>query len=288
MTPILNEFKSGRTYLLKYHPIPRDRRKEEYIIGEAFLRYKGVSEQDLITLKNVDDDPPDLVFTMKGFGELRIEVTRFEPHDIGDTARRWKFIESLRLRLNQLGTKAVKPSNIFIHKEGLFPILKPKDVETIALEIDRFFKRGEFVEKYQINQVIRKEPIEIIFSPALKTMANHPTFYENNILIHDITGIPIDAQKTIQAIERIVQKKKSQTMVDILVIWQQILGMLALENTFNQMKELLLSRFPFEGIYILTIIVDPTDYWIGLVTIREHPIFQSEGVFLIPNVTNHD
>ncbi len=267
---------TAQTIKLKYHPIPRDQRKEEYIIGEAFLRYKGVSEQDLITLKNVDDDPPDLVFTMKGFGELEIEVTRFEPHDIGDTNRRLEFIESLRFRLNQLGTKAVKPSNICVHKEGRFPKLRPQDVETIALEIDRFCKRGEFVEKYQIIQDIRKKPIGITFIPALGAFANLPTFYENNIFIHDNTGIPIDEQKTIQTIEHIVLKKKNQTTIDILVIYQQILGMLALENKVNQMKELLLSHFPFEGIYILTLLVSPTDYWISLITIREHPKFQSK------------
>ena len=149
-----------------------------------------------------------MVVTIEGFGELGIEVTRFEHHDRRDTVRRLKFIESLRLRLNQLGTKAVKPSNIMIHKEGIFPILKPKNVEAIALEIDRFFKRSEFVEKYNIIQDILKEPIRITFIRPPEIMANHPTSYESNIFIYDITGIPIDKQKTIQTSEHIVQKKE--------------------------------------------------------------------------------
>ena len=266
---------AGQKIKLKYHPFPMDKKEIEYIIGEAFLRYKGVSERDLKTLEK-GDDPPDLVFTVEGFGKLEIEVTRFEPRDIADIIHRLKFIESLRLRLNQLGTKAVKPSNICIYKEGRFPKLRQQDVETIARKIDRFLKQNEFVEKYQIIQNILKEPIEITFIPALGAHEHNLAAYENNIVIYDNTGIPITEETTNKYIGNIVKRKEHQSEFDILVIHQRILGMLSLEKLFNQIKELLLSHLPFKGIYIITLETKPTDYWISLITIREHPKFQSK------------
>ena len=175
------EGSTGQTIKLKYHPFPVDRKEIEYIIGEAFLRYKGVSERDLKTLENVDCESPDVVVTIEGFGKLEIEATNFTPHDRADIIHRQEFIESLRLCLSQFGIKAAKPSNIYIHKESRFPKLRPQDVETIARKIDRFLKQDEFAEKYRIIQDILKEPIGITFIPALGTHKHNLAAYENNI-----------------------------------------------------------------------------------------------------------
>ncbi len=267
---------TGQTIKLKYHPFPVDKKEIEYIIGEAFLRYKGVSERDLKTLENVDCEPPDVVVTIEGFGKLEIEVTNFTPHDRADIVHRQEFIESLRFYLSQFGTKAVKLSNIYVHKEGRLPKLRPQDVEKIARKIDRFLKQDEFAEKYHIIQDILKEPIGITFIPALGNHKHNLAAYENNILIKDITGIPITEETTNGYIGNIVKKKEHQTEFDILVIHQQILGLLSLEKLFNQIKELLLSHLAFKGIYIITLITEPIDYWVSLITIREHPKFQSK------------
>ncbi len=265
---------AGQTIKLKYHPFPVEKKEIEYIIGEAFLKYKGISELDLKTLENVDCDPPDVVVTIEGFGKLEIEVTSFTPQDIEDNIHRQEFIKRLRLCLGQLGTKAVKPSNIFIHREGRFPKLRQQDVETIASRIDRFLNQDEFVEKYRIIQAILKEPIGITFIPALGTHKHNLSVYENNIFINDITGIPITDEATNRYVGNLVNKKEHLPEFDILVIYQPVLGLLGLEKLLHQMKESLLSHLTFKGIYILTIRTKPIDYWVSLITIREHPNFQ--------------
>lgn len=63
----------GKGLRLKYHPLPfRDKRKKEYIIGEALLRWKDIKEEEIETLRNVDSDPPDLVFRANDSSEIKI------------------------------------------------------------------------------------------------------------------------------------------------------------------------------------------------------------------------
>ena len=68
---------------LRYYPFPREKDKREYVIGEALLRDKGIPKDELATLQNVPDDPPDLVVNTKDYDQLSIEVTEAVPHDRG-------------------------------------------------------------------------------------------------------------------------------------------------------------------------------------------------------------
>ena len=62
---------AGRRLTLKHHPFPlRDKAKKEYTIGEALLRWKGIPKEEMTALRNVDFDPPDLVFGTKESGEI--------------------------------------------------------------------------------------------------------------------------------------------------------------------------------------------------------------------------
>jgi len=268
----------GQRYALRYHPFPSEREKKERIIGEALLRSKMVSEEELATLRNVKPDPPDLAVTIKEFGELRIEVTESVTYDKKDAVRRTRLIEKLKLYLNELGTKPSKPSNIFIHTEGFaFPHIKPKEIKSIAEQIDSFFHREDFTQKHLITQEVIKSPINVTFVPAQENSALPAAYSDSNLFVCDTTGVPIDKKETQNAIEHIIQKKKDKSVTShILIIFHGIVGVLGSDNIFDQMKGYLLSNLTYEGIYLVQIIPMDIDYWVSVITIREHPVFQRD------------
>lgn len=265
----------GHKYRLKYHPFPSEKGKREFIIGEALLRSKKISEEELATLRNVQDDPPDLVVAIKEFGELTIEVTESVPHDRKDVARSTRFIEKLIFYLKELGTKPLKPSNIFIHRDRFVsPCIKPREIKTIAEQIDSFFKSEGFMQNYSIIHEVIDSPIRVTFVPTQGNFTSPATYSENNLFVHDITGFPIDKKATRNAIQHIIQKKKARSgTADILIIFHGVLGMLGFDNIFDQIRKDLLSSLAYKGIYILQIIEMGFDFWISVITIREHLIF---------------
>jgi len=268
----------GRRLGLKYHPFPfREKHKKEYIIGEALLRWKGITEDEVATLSSVAVDPPDLVFETKNFGKLRIEITEFVPYDRDSEAKSAYFLKGLKAHLKKLGTRAPKKSNIFVSREPFgFPSIKPKEIDAIAKQIDMFFKKPDFEAKYEIIQEIVTSPIRIAFISALGAWAHPPEHYTDNYLVHDITGYPLDDKEFVCSIEAIIKSKRySVTAADILIIFQGIIGIVGLkEELLDQEKNRLMSALAYQGIYIVEIIQYPSDYWVHIITVREHPIFE--------------
>lgn len=268
----------GHQYRLKYYPFPREKEKKEFIIAEAFLRNKMVSEEELATLRSVQSDPPDLRVKIKKFGELRIEISESVPYDREYVDHSTKFIKELWSYLCKLGTQPSKPSNIFIHTEGfVFPNMKQKEIKHIAGKIDSFFKSTDFKLKYSVIQELVKFPITVTFIPAQGTFASPAKCYHNNLLVRNITGFPIDNKEAEDTIKHIIAKKEARSgTADILIIFHGIIGMLSFDNIFDQMKEKLLSGLTYKGIYVLQIIELDNQYWTSVTTVREHPIFQGE------------
>ena len=164
---------TGQKLGLKYYPFPfREKGKKEYIIGEALLRWKGMPEDEVGTLRNVAFDPPDLVFETEDFGEVRMEITESVPYDRDSDAKSAHSLKRLKARLKELGTSPPKPSNIFVSREPFaFPSMRSKEIESVARQIDKFFKTKDFEAKYKINQEIVSSPIRIAFIPALGAFA---------------------------------------------------------------------------------------------------------------------
>jgi hypothetical protein len=268
---------TGQRLILKHHPFPfvvKD--KKEYVIGEALLRYKGMPGDVVATLRNVAPDPPDLIFETKDFGKIRMEITESVPYDRDSEAKSAYFLKRLKAHLKELGTRPPKPSNIFVSREQFsFPSVRPREIESIARQIDMFFKTRDFEAKYKIIQEIVPSPLRITFIPALGTFAHPPARYDNNLFVHDITGYPLERKKFERSFEAIIKSKgPSATAADILIIFQLPIGIVGLgEELLSQVKNRLTSDLACQGIYIVELIQFPLDYWVHVITIREHPLF---------------
>jgi len=273
---------TGQRLRLQHHPFPfREKGKKEYIIGEALLRWKGMPEDEVATLRNVAFDPPDLVFETKDFGEIRMEITESVPYDRDSEAKSAYFLKRLKAHLKELGTRPPKPSNIFVSREPFdFPSMRPREIQSIARQIDRFFKTKDFEAKYEIIQEIVASPIRIAFIPALEAFAHPPEHYDDNLLVHDITGYPLDEKEFERSFEAIIESKShSETAADILIIFQGTIGIVGLgEGLLSQAKNRLTSELAYQGIYIVEIIQFPSDYWVNVITVREHPLFERRSV----------
>lgn len=276
---------TGERHRLKYHPFPyADKRKKEYIIGEALLRSKMISDEEMATIRNVSSDPPDLIVKTKECGEIGIEITEHVAEDRNSVARSNEFIGKLKSHLSQLGTRPSKPANLWVYRERFaFPRIPPKKILSIAKQIDGFFASKDFPDRYEIIQEVVKSPIRITYIPALGGFALPPEFYDNNLFVHDATGYPINSREIENSFTEIVRKKTpAAKTADILVIFHGILGILGISSLdarlnvplLHELKHDLLLNLPHKGIYIVGILESSDDYWINVVTIREHPIFE--------------
>jgi len=269
---------AGQRLRLKYYPFPlREKAEKEYLIGEALLRWKGMPEDEVVGLKNVASDPPDLVFERDDLGEIRIEITELVPYDRASEVRSANFVRILRADLEELGTRPLKPSNIFVSREPFgFPPMSANEIKRIAEQIDTFFNTKDFEAKYEIVQEVVTSPIRIAFIPALGTFGQPPEHYDNNLLVQDITGYPLDEKEYEHSLEAIiVSKRHSKAAADILVIFQGTIGIVGLgEDLQSQAKNRLRSDLAYQGIYIAEIVQLPHDYWVHVITVREHPLFE--------------
>ncbi len=272
----------GQRLGLKHHSFPfREKEKKEYIIGEALLRWKGIAEDEVATLRSVKIDPPDLVFETEDFGKIRIEITESVPYDRDSEAKSAYFLKRLKAHLKELRTRPPKPSNIFVSREPFeFPSMRPREIESIARQIDRFFKTKDFEAKYEITQEIVASPIRIAFIPALGAFAHSPEHYDNNLLVNDITGYPLDEKEFEHSFEAIIESKRhSEAAADILIIFQGTIGIVGLgEELLGRAENRLKSYLAYQGIYIVEIIQFPSDYWVHVITVREHPLFERRSV----------
>lgn len=238
--------------------------------------------EDIVsTLRNVVFDPPDLVFETKDFGEIKMEITESIPYNRDSEAKSVYFLRRLKAHLKILGTRPPKPSNIFVSREPFaFPSMRPRETESIARQIDRFFKRKDFEAKYEIVQEIVASPIRITFIPTLGAFAHPPEHYDDNLLFHDITGYPIDEKEFERSFEGIIERKSYlETTSDILIIFQGTVGIVGLsEGLLDKVKNRLTSDLAYQGIYIVEIIQSPSDYWVNVITVREHPLFERNSV----------
>ena len=273
---------TGQIFRLKHHPFPfREKDKKEYIIGEALLRWKGIPEDELATLRNVAFDPPDLVFETEDFGKIRLEITESVPYDRDSEAKSAYFIRSLKTHLKRLGTRPPKPSNIFVSRETFdFPSIRSREIQSIARQIDRFSKNKNFEAKYEIIQEIVASPLRIAFIPALGTFAHPPEYYADNLFIYDTTGYSLDYEDIVHSFEAIIESKKySETAAYILIIFHGTIGLVSLDDgLLDQLKNRLTAAFTYDGIYIVEIIQLPSDYWVHVITVREHPSFERKSV----------
>ena len=273
---------TGQRFRLKHHPFPfREKDKKEYVIGEALLRWKGIPKDEVATLRNVAFDPPDLVFETEDFGEIRMEITESVPYDRDSEAKSAYFLKNLKAHLKELGTRPPKPSNIFVSREPFdFPSMRPRKIESIARQIDRFFKTKDFEAKYEIIQEIVASPIRITFIPALGAFMHPPEHYDDNLLIHDITGYPLDEKEFARSFEAIIESKRySEAAADILIIFQGTIGIIGLgEGLLGQAKNCMMSDLAYQGIYIVEIIQFPSEYWVHVITVREHSLFGRRSV----------
>ena len=80
------------------------------------LRWNGIPEDIVSTLRNVAFDPPDLVFETEDFGEIKMEITESVPYDRDSEAKSTYFLKRLKVHLKRLGTRPSKPSNIFVSR----------------------------------------------------------------------------------------------------------------------------------------------------------------------------
>ena len=267
----------GKRIVLKHHPFPfRDKVKKEYIIGEALLRWKGMQKEHIATLRNVDFDPPDLIFGTKESGKIRMEITESVPYDRNSEAKSANFLKGLKGYLRDLGTKPSKPSNILISREQYaFPLVRPIEIKRIAAQIDGFFKAKDFEDKYEIIQEVVASPIRVTFIPALGVWASPTGNYTDNLGVQDITGYPLAKKEYERSYETIIKSKShTETTSDILIIFQGTIGIVGLgETLLDQVKNRLASDLNHKGIYIVEIITFPSDYWVHVITVREHPLF---------------
>ena len=285
---------------LKYYPFPREKDKteqkqREYVIGEALLRDKRIPEDELATLQNVPDDPPDLVVNTKDYGQLRIEVTEAVPHSREHIYKANQFLEKLKCRLATLGTKPKRRLNISLNRTRFcMPKLKEKEIKHIAQQIDDYCRKDNFPEvdtkvhdvgrlkikvstisssaRYEIE--IGDPPIHISIVPASGAFDYPATWYQNNLLFGDNTGFPIDYGEIKKCIdERIKKKGSSNYPADILVIYA-VLGTLGFQGISEEIKHNLLCDLPFSGIYILQITHGKNEYIVNVTAVREHPKFE--------------
>ncbi len=272
----------GQRLRLKHHPFPfREKSKKEYIIGEALLMWKRIAEDEVATLRSVAIDPPDLIFDTEDLGEIGIEITEYVPYNRDSEAKSFYFVKKLKSHLKELCTRPSKPSNIFVYREPFdFPSISQKEIDTIARQIDMFFKRKDFNATYEIIQEIVIAPIRITFIPALGTSMYPPEYYTDNLFVHDITGYPLDYEGFARSLKAIILRKRhSETAADILIIFQSTIGMLSLsEGLLDQAKRRLASDLAYQGIYIVEIIQLLSDYWVHVITVREHPLFERKSL----------
>jgi hypothetical protein len=279
---------------LKYYPFPREKDRREYVIGEAFLRDKRMPEDELATLQNVHNDPPDLVVNIKDYGQLGIEVTEAVPHDRGAINQANKFLKKLRNQLKGLGTRPKTPLNICLCRDEFrMPKIKEKEIVDIANWINAYCKQPAFPKvntrihddtspfKIQISSIapsakykIGNPPIRISVIPATDAFAYPTSRYQNNLFLQDVTGFPIDYEETKKCIdERIKKKGVVNYRADILIIYA-ILGMLGFQGISEEIKNNLLCNLSFSGIYILQITHGKNDYIVNITTVKEHPKFE--------------
>jgi len=238
-------------------------------------------EDEVATLRNVAFDPPDLVFETEDSGEIGMEITESVPYDRGSEAKSANFLKRLKADLKELGTRPPRRSNIFVSREPfVFPSMRRAEIESIARQINRFFKTKDFEAKYEIIQVVVSAPIRITFVPALGDFAHPPEHYDDNLLVHDITGYPLDEKEFERSFKAIIERKSySQRATDILIIFQGPIGIVGLgEGLLGQAKSHLTSDLAHRGIYIVEIIQLPSDYWVHVITVREHPLFARRSV----------
>ena len=283
---------------LKYYPFPRgndkiEQKRREYVIGEALLRAKKIPKDEIATLENVPDDPPDLVVQTKDYDKLSIEVTEAVPHDRGAIVQANKFLKRLRDILNELGTRPKTRLNLCLYRDQFrMPMIKEKEIVCIAHWINEHCEKTEFPQATTVSQYdaspfkiqisstpplakyeIGNPPISIAIIPSTDTSAYPTTWYQNNLFFQDVTGFPIDYGETKKCIdERIKKKGSSNYPADILVIYA-ILGMLGFQGISEEIKNNLLCSLPFSGIYILQIAQGKNEYIVNVTTIKEHPKF---------------
>lgn len=269
----------GKRLVLKHHPFPfRDKAKKEYVIGEALLKWKGIAEKELATLRNVKPDPPDLVFGTKESGQTNIEITEFVPYDRNSEAQSSSFLQRLQAHLRVLGTRPTKPSNIFVSREPFdFPSIGRVEIESIARQVDEFFNTKDFEARYETIQEIVSSPLRITFIPARGTWAHLESAYENNLLLQDITGYPKDRGEIESSFEHLIENKSVRAKnADILVIFQTIIGIMFLDDSLlNQIISRLTSALTYHGIYIVELIPSTSDYWVHVITVRGYPLLES-------------
>jgi len=207
-----------------------------------------------------------------------MEVTESVPYDRYSEARSADFLNSLKAHLTKLGTTPTKPSNVFVSREPFaFPRVTGREVQRIAAQIDKFFNRDDFEDKYSIIQdIVRIPSITITFIPALGLWAYPPQHYDSNLCIRDTTGLPLEKTRFAQSFQAIVERKRrSQGVADILVIFHGSEGLVGItEEELGQAKSYLASNLSHQGIYIVEILQLQPDYWLHVVTVREHPMFE--------------
>jgi hypothetical protein len=128
-------------------------------------------------------------------------------------------------------------------------------------------------------QEIVASPIRIAFIPALGAFAHPPEYYADNLFIYDTTGYSLDYEDIVHSFEAIIESKKySETAADILIIFHGTIGLVSLEEgLLDQVKNRLTAAFTYQGIYIVEIIQFPSDYWVHIITVREHPLFKRKS-----------
>ena len=157
--------------------------------------------------------------------------------------------------------------------------MKRQEIKTIAREIDRFLNNKDFEAKYKTTQKIVASPIEITFIPALGAFRYPPTNYDDNLQLRDITGYPLDQEEFIHTFERIIGKKGvSESAADILIVFQGTVGIVDLDRELlAQVEDRLTKALNYQGLYIVDIIPFVSDYWVNIVTVREHPVFKKNS-----------
>ncbi len=205
-----------------------------------------------------------------------MEITESVPYDRNSEAKSANFLQRLKGYLRDSGTKPSKPSNIFVSREPIdFPSIRPVEIKRIATQIDGFFKAKGFETKYETIQDIVASSIRITFIPALGAWASPAGTYEDNLRVQDITGYPLDKKEFEGSYEAIIKSKRhTETTADVLIIFQGTIGIVGLDETLlDRVKNRLTSGLGYQGIYIVEIITFPSDYWVHVIAVREHPLF---------------
>lgn len=290
---------------LKYFPFPSDKDKageeqREYVIGEAFLRDKGIPKDELDTLENVRPDPPDLRINTKDYGQLGIEVVEAVPHGREHIYRGKQFLDELQRRLEALGTKPQKRLNILLNRTTFcMPKLRGREIDHVTRQVNDYCKKDSFPEidtrvtnigrfsigVSSVNSSTRYEteigdpPVHISIVPASGAFDYPSTWYQSNLLFGDNTGFPIDREKIRGSINYIMQPDKKGSPAfpaDILVIWAMI-GSLGFNGISEEIVRDLLCNLSFTGIYILQIAQGKNEYIVNVTTVKEHPRFRGKN-----------